>query len=123
MLKINFKGKLYQVFKSSYLNERIAIIFKEEENNEEYINSLSLTINIPEAHFMSEMYGEYNEYDAFINHIDGIPYFDIFDWLEENELIEKMNTIDEYGYIKSGFNKYAAVRFKKEKVRLMEEII
>ncbi len=120
MLKVNFMNNEFELVKAKYNNGRLAILLAEEMDGMKMIAE-SITVNIPEGRFMKEMFGDSCSNDAFVNHIDILNNDDIIEWLKENELIEELNRIDEYGYTKSGFSTYVGVRFKEDKLKLMED--
>lgn len=121
MLKVDFMNHKLRLAKGEYGNGRLAIVLLEDGDDMNYI-AASISVNIPEARFFREMSGESCENDCFVDHVDGFEYEDVIDWLLENDLIEPLKHFQAFGFAQSGFNNYIAVRFKEDKLALMETI-
>ncbi|RIN97165.1 DUF4313 domain-containing protein [Mammaliicoccus sciuri] len=120
MLKVKFMNNEFELVKAKYNNGRLAILLAEEMDGMKMIAE-SISVNIPEARFFREMSGEDCENDCFVDHVDGFEYDEVIEWLLENDLIEPLKHFQAFGFAKSGFNNYIAVRFKEDKLKLMED--
>lgn len=120
MINVTLKNNNFRLAKGKYGNGRLAIVLLEDGDDMNYI-AASISVNIPEARFFREMSGESCENDCFVDHVDGFEYDEVIEWLLENDLIEPLKHFQAFGFAKSGFNNYIAVRFKEDKLKLMED--
>lgn len=109
MLKVNLNGKEVELVKGKYMNDRLAIEILDSKSKEPLTD---LTVNIPSAMLYNE-----EENDALINHIDGYNYQELLLWLDDNNLTYEDAFV---GEVKSGFNIYIGVKFRKEALNKME---
>lgn len=116
MLIVKLNGMDVELVKGEYANGRFAVTIIEPDTKDQLS---TLTVNIPEVMFYGETIGEGKSYEALVNHIDGFDYSDVLDWIDYNNLIETNAIV---GEIKSGFNFYIGVKFKKEIVQQMRTI-
>ncbi|WP_347130941.1 hypothetical protein [Staphylococcus capitis] len=118
MVTINLFGTTYEIKKSKYMNERLALILVNDRK--EYVATLSQ--NIEDALLMSEALGESNHTEFFVNHLDFYDYVDVLDELEKTNLFRKEN--DDLlikGNVRSGFNTYLLIEIKESILDEMEE--
>lgn len=118
MITINLFGAEYEIKKSRYMNNRLALILINEDDE-----MISLSQNIPDALLMSEMLGEDNHTEFFVNHIDFYDYQDVLKELEKSNLFVNGDSgLLVSGNMKSGFNTYILIEVKESIIDKMEEL-
>ncbi|AKL93489.1 hypothetical protein AYP1020_p34 (plasmid) [Staphylococcus capitis subsp. capitis] len=118
MVTINLFGTTYEIKKSKYMNERLALILVNDRK--EYVATLSQ--NIEDALLMSEALGESNHTEFFVNHLDFYDYMDVLDELEKTHLFKKADdNLLVKGNVRSGFNTYLLIEIKESILDEMEE--